>query len=64
MEVRTRRVHILGVTEQPTAAWTTQVARSLLMNVGELMSQFRFLVRDPKYAVPLDAGFVSEAVEA
>ncbi|MFE7244753.1 integrase core domain-containing protein [Streptomyces sp. NPDC057580] len=65
LEHGTRRLHITGVTDHPTAHWATQQARNLTAAVGTRVDSLRFVLRDrdSKYTNSFDAVFEAEDTE-
>ena len=64
IEHATRRVRVLGATAYPTAVWTTQLARNLVMDLQDAGATVRYLVRDrdSKYTAAFDAVFENEGI--
>jgi len=46
IEHGTRRMHLGGVTSNPTSEWTVQQARNLACSLDERLGDMRFLIRD------------------
>jgi len=62
IELRTRRVHVVGITAHPDSAWVTQQARNLA--IDERLRDVRFLLRDrdAKFSGPFDEELRTEGV--
>ena len=65
LEVGDRYLHVLGVTAHPDGQWTTQQARNLVMDLGDDVARFRFLVGDRagQFTAAFDAVLADAGIE-
>jgi putative transposase len=67
VEHATRRVPLLGITANPSRAsslWVAQQARNFLMDLGDRVMTFTFVIRDrdSRFTDAVDAAFASEGI--
>jgi transposase InsO family protein len=64
IEHGTRRVHLAGITATPDGAWTAQVARNFLMDLGQRVTLVKFLIRDRagQFTSSFDAVFTADGI--
>jgi transposase InsO family protein len=64
IEHATRRIRILGATAHPTAAWTAQLARNLIMDLEDTGATVKYLIRDrdSRYTATFDAVFAASGI--
>jgi putative transposase len=64
IEIGSRRIHLAGVTANPTGMWVAQQAWNLLMDLGEHADRLRFLIRDRdrKFTAGFDEVFTSTGI--
>jgi putative transposase len=62
IEIETRRVHLAGITQNPTGSWVSQEARNLAL--AGTLDRLRFLIsdRDSKFTSAFDTVFASEGI--
>ena len=65
VEVKSRVVHLLGVTANPDGSWVTQVARNFAADLEEQRLSFRFLLRDrdTKFTASFDSVMASVGIQ-
>ena len=63
IEHSTRRMHLGGITSNPTGEWTAQQARNLALTLGERFEDIKFLLRDhgSNFTPSFDAVFLRGA---
>ncbi|UKD51110.1 transposase [Amycolatopsis sp. FU40] len=66
LEVGSRYVRVLGMTTNPDGGWTTQQIRNLVMDLGDRVDEFRFLVRDRagQFTASFDTVLAGVGIEA
>jgi len=64
IELSTRQVHILGVSDHPTGAFVTQVARNFVADLHDRGRSIKFLIRDrdTKFTASFDEVFRTEGI--